>query len=109
MAAKKSKRGRKKGAKNGTNVVFASVSKLGSEERTFSVVKGTPLSAVLNLAEIDGGTNSVKLGSKTITNLETPITATCRIVAIPNIKQGNDDCEELPEDVVDEAAELDLE
>jgi hypothetical protein len=86
------KKTKRRNHRNG-GVVYPRVSKLGSEERTFSVSKGTTLQELLDLAEIDGGISTIKVGNKTVEDFDTPITSSVRIVAIPNYKGGNDESE----------------
>jgi len=80
-----------------STIVHPKVAKLGSEERTFAVERGTSIQELLDMAGIDGGITTIKLGNKTIEDLDTPINSDARIVAIPNIKGGNDESEEIKE------------
>ena len=86
---------RRTNRRNGRNgIVYPRVAKLGSEERVFAVRKGTTIQELLDLAEIDGGSEQVKINNRTIDDFDTPITSSVRIVAIPNVKGGNEESEE---------------
>jgi hypothetical protein len=78
----------KKKKVTGNGFVFVEVSKLGSEVHKYSFAKGVTVADVLAEAQIDGGVNTVKMGSRTITDFDTKITTNASLVAIPNVKGG---------------------
>ena len=89
-------------ARNRNGIIHPRVAKLGSEEKSYAVERGTTIQELLDMAGIDGGITTVKLGNKTIDDFDTPLNTDVRIVAIPNIKGGSDsESEELEADAED--------
>jgi len=97
MPRKNVKRIKKGKASANAQPIIIKLGRLGEEVRDWAVPKGTTVSEVLDMADIDGSVTTVKINGRKV-NLNQKLTGNCTLISIPEVEGGNDEEEkEKPE------------
>lgn len=67
--------------------IIVKCGRLGSEVREFAIAKGTLVKTVLDMADIDGTTHTVKINGRKV-NMSQKLTRDCTLVSIGEFKGG---------------------